>query len=110
MEASTTSTSVSPASYHRVMSVILEAWLHSPTDGQLPVRMYRRYQRYLESVLEVAEDYQEIQDLLARHATLQATNDHLRQHQQESAAEAERIRVELQVCVAYHADQQQLLQ
>ena len=64
--------------------------------------MSHRYQRYLESVLEVAEDYQEIQDLLARHATLQATNDHLRQHQQESAAEAERIRVELQVCGAYH--------
>lgn len=60
--------------------------------------MTARYQRYLESVLEVAEDYQEIQDLLARHATLQATNDHLRQHQQESAAEAEHIRVELQVC------------
>lgn len=58
-----------------------------------------RYQHYLESVLEVAEDYQEIQDLLRRHATLQATNDHLRKHQQQSAAEAEEIRVQLQVSV-----------
>lgn len=63
----------------------------------LAVLCYLRYQRYLESVLEVADEYQEIQDLLLRHATLQATNDDLRKHQQQSAAEAEETRVALQV-------------
>ncbi len=33
-----------------------------------------RYQYYLENVLEVANEYQEVGDLLLRHATLLATN------------------------------------
>eukprot|EP00879_Flechtneria_rotunda_P023786 GHRR01025185.1.p1 GENE.GHRR01025185.1~~GHRR01025185.1.p1 ORF type:complete len:250 (+),score=78.43 GHRR01025185.1:128-877(+) len=57
---------------------------------------YMQYHRYLESVLEVADEYQEIQDLLMRHATLQATNDDLRSHQQRCACEAEAIRAALQ--------------
>ena len=40
-----------------------------------------RYQRYLESVLEAADEYHEVGDLLLRHTTLQATNHDLREHQ-----------------------------
>lgn len=40
-----------------------------------------RYQHYLESVLEGADEYQEVPDLLMRHATLCATNKDLRDHQ-----------------------------
>lgn len=40
-----------------------------------------RYQRYLETVLEVADEYQEAGDLLARHTTLRATNADLKEHQ-----------------------------
>uniref|UniRef100_A0A383V3C6 DUF4200 domain-containing protein n=1 Tax=Tetradesmus obliquus TaxID=3088 RepID=A0A383V3C6_TETOB len=66
---------------------------------------YMQYQRYLESVLESADEYQEIQDLLLRHATLQATNDDLRAHQQYSAAEAEEIRVALQAFTKQKMDE-----
>lgn len=40
-----------------------------------------RYQHFLESVLEVADEYQEVSDLLLRHATLSATNADLKEHQ-----------------------------
>lgn len=63
-----------------------------------------RYQRYLEGVLEVADEYQEVQDLLLRHATLQATNDDLRAHQQRCSKEAEDIRTALQVYVKQQTD------
>jgi hypothetical protein len=55
--------------------------------------------------LESADEYQEIQDLLLRHATLQATNDDLRAHQQHSAAEAEEIRVALQAFTKQKMDE-----
>ena len=32
------------------------------------------YTKYLESVLDIADEYHEIPDLLMRHATLEATN------------------------------------
>jgi hypothetical protein len=56
-------------------------------------------------VLESADEYQEIQDLLLRHATLQATNDDLRAHQQHSAAEAEEIHVALQAFTKQKMDE-----
>lgn len=56
-------------------------------------------------MLESADEYQEIQDLLLRHATLQATNDDLRAHQQYSAAEAESIRVALQAFTKQKMDE-----
>lgn len=64
-----------------------------------------RYQRYLEGVLEVADEYQEVQDLLLRHATLQATNDDLRAHQQRCSGEAESIRQDLQGFVKHKTDE-----
>jgi hypothetical protein len=64
-----------------------------------------RYQRYLESVLEVADEYQEVQDLLMRHANLQATNDDLRAHQQRCSKEAEDIRQALQAFVKQKSDE-----
>lgn len=63
------------------------------------------YQRYLESVLEVADEYQEVQDLLLRHATLQATNDDLRAHQQRCSQEAEDIRTALQAFIKQKSDE-----
>ena len=56
-----------------------------------------RYQHYLENVLEVADEYQEVGDLLLRHATLLATNQDLKEHQRKCAELAEKIRNELQV-------------
>lgn len=54
-----------------------------------------RYQRYLESVLEVADEYQEIGELLTRHATLQATNHDLAEHMARCNEGAEAARKEL---------------
>lgn len=59
--------------------------------------MLLRYQHYLENVLEVADEYQEVGDLLLRHATLLATNQDLKEHQRKCAELAEKIRTELQV-------------
>ncbi|KAI8474808.1 MAG: hypothetical protein J3K34DRAFT_517892 [Monoraphidium minutum] len=56
------------------------------------VDRHMRYQRYLEAVLEAADEYQEIGELLARHATLQATNRDLRAHKAWCDSEAERLR------------------
>ncbi len=56
-----------------------------------------RYQRYLESVIEVADEYGEVSDLLLRHATLQATNQDLKDHQRRCAEASERTRADLQV-------------
>lgn len=64
-----------------------------------------RYQRYLESVLEVADEYQEVSELLMRHATLQATNTDLKEHQRKCGELAEKIRAELQVYVKQKTDE-----
>jgi hypothetical protein len=50
-----------------------------------------RYQHYLESVLEVADEYQEVADLLLRHATLSATNADLKDHQRKCSELAEKV-------------------
>lgn len=54
-----------------------------------------RYQRYLESVLEIAGEYQEIGELLTRHATLQATNRDLAEHMKRCNDGAEAAKKEL---------------
>ena len=48
-------------------------------------------------MLEAADEYQEVGDLLLRHATLLATNQDLKEHQRKCAELAEKIRTELQV-------------
>ena len=50
------------------------------------------YQQYLERVMEEKDSFQEIGDIMTRHATLAATNETLRQQQQAAAEEIERIR------------------
>lgn len=45
----------------------------------------------------MADEYQEVGDLLLRHATLLATNQDLKEHQRKCAELAEKIRTELQV-------------
>ena len=55
-----------------------------------------RYQSYLERVLEYADEYHEINELLMRHETLQATNKDLRDHLNNCEEENENTRSELQ--------------
>jgi predicted nuclease with TOPRIM domain len=67
--------------------------------------LLHRYQRYLETVLEVADEYQEVQDLIMRHATLQATNQDLKEHQHKCAELAEKTRAELNLYVKQKTDE-----
>eukprot|EP01025_Chloroclados_australasicus_P060720 TRINITY_DN7828_c0_g1_i1.p1 TRINITY_DN7828_c0_g1~~TRINITY_DN7828_c0_g1_i1.p1 ORF type:complete len:313 (-),score=45.32 TRINITY_DN7828_c0_g1_i1:322-1260(-) len=53
-----------------------------------------RYYRYLESVLEVADEFQEIGDILARHATMKATNQDLKEQQVSCEQETEQVRTD----------------
>ena len=55
-----------------------------------------RYQIYLERVLEYADEYHEINELLMRHETLLATNKDLRQHATTCEDDNEGTRAELQ--------------
>mmetsp|Transcript_20045 Transcript_20045/g.36043 ORF Transcript_20045/g.36043 Transcript_20045/m.36043 type:complete len:298 (-) Transcript_20045:332-1225(-) len=64
-----------------------------------------RYQYFLESVLEVADEYQEVNDLLMRYATLSATNADLKEHQRKCGELAEKVRSELQVFVKQKTDE-----
>ncbi|GBF97344.1 flagellar associated protein [Raphidocelis subcapitata] len=67
------------------------------------------YQHYLESVLEVADEYQEIGELLGRHATLQDTNRDLRAHMAHCDEEAESLRSELAAFTKRRSDELLLL-
>lgn len=51
-----------------------------------------RYQRYLESILEVADEYHELAELAARHSTLAATHTDLQQRHEATASAAEQVR------------------
>lgn len=53
----------------------------------------------------MADEYQEVQDLLLRHATLQAINNDLREHQQRCSQEAEDIRTALAAFVKQQSDE-----
>ena len=55
-----------------------------------------RYQKYLETVIDVTDEYHEITDLLMRHATLEATNDDLRQNAKLTADNVEEMQGKLQ--------------
>lgn len=54
------------------------------------------YTKFLESVLDIADEYHEIPDLLMRHATLEATNKDLRDADRNYLDMIERSRAELQ--------------
>lgn len=61
-----------------------------------------RYQHYLESVLEGADEFHEIGDLMLRHATLAATNQDLKDQRNHSGEAAEQIRsVRLAITVRF---------
>lgn len=51
-----------------------------------------RHQAYLQGVVEAGYSFQEIEDVLARHATLRAANADLQAAQAAAAAEAEEVR------------------
>lgn len=51
-----------------------------------------RHQAYLQGVVEAGYSFQEIEDVLARHATLRAANADLQAAQAAAAAEAEAVR------------------
>lgn len=57
-----------------------------------------RYQHYLESVLEGADEFHEIGDLMLRHATLAATNQDLKDQRNHSGEAAEQIRSVMLFC------------
>ena len=56
------------------------------------VLRYCRYQHYLESVLEGADEFHEIGDLILRHATLAATNQDLKDQRNHFGEAAEQTR------------------
>lgn len=58
-----------------------------------------RYQHYLESVLEGADEFHEVGDLMLRHATLAATNQDLKEQRNHSGEAAEQTRLVLQTCI-----------
>lgn len=76
-----------------------------PCAVQPTLPCLRRYQHFLESVLEVADEYQEVADLLLRHATLSATNADLKEHQRRCSELAEKVRAELQIYVKAKTDE-----
>lgn len=55
------------------------------------------YQKYLETVVDVTEEYDEINALLLRHSTLTSTNDDLKKHIDECTESFEQLRTDLQV-------------
>ncbi|CAM6111480.1 unnamed protein product [Calypogeia fissa] len=69
----------------------------SATHANLEHMMF--YHKYLETVIDTSEGFSEINDLLMRHATLQATNDDLKQHVENCGEEMEMIRESLQAYV-----------
>lgn len=64
-----------------------------------------KYQRYLETVLEVADEHQEIGELLNRHTTLGLTNEDLKQQQKANSESMEQIRSEMNVFVKSKTDE-----
>lgn len=64
-----------------------------------------KYQHYLESVLEVTDDFQEVSDVITRFATLQATNADLKVHQEKCATLADSTRSELQTYLKQATDE-----
>ena len=62
------------------------AGLHAQkTEALALLAKYLKYQGYLESVLEVTDMFHQIDDLLARHSTLEQANTDLRQQQWHAA-------------------------
>ena len=51
-----------------------------------------RHQKYLEAVLAETDNFNEVNDIITRHATLAATNAELRQQQQMAALLTEQLR------------------
>ena len=68
------------------------------------VKKMSQYQGYLDGVLEVEEEYPEIQDLLARYETLSAARDDLIKRQDPAADQKERERKELQEFMQERSD------
>ena len=64
-----------------------------------------RYQKYLEQVLDIADQYHEISDLLMRFATLEATNGDLRQQAKGTSETNEATRAELQTYTKTRTDE-----
>eukprot|EP00891_Asterochloris_glomerata_P002546 jgi/Astpho2/2546/e_gw1.00048.126.1_t len=64
-----------------------------------------RQAQYLESVLETAEEFHEVNDLMMRHTTLTATNQDLKDQQEQTALLAEQTRAELQAYTKAKTDE-----
>ena len=71
----------------------------------LELQKMMRYQSFLELVLDAAEEFPEITDLLSRYDTLDAAHDDLERRQTESANENEEERHKLQQFIRDKTDQ-----
>lgn len=69
-----------PSGHHHVSMPCVRR----PCTRNLP-----RFQHYLEAVLEAADDFHEIPDIIARHAMLEAVQHDLRRQQQAAAEDTE---------------------
>lgn len=78
---------------------LLYAWEIEDTKGKTYVHdeqgLVDRYEEYLESILDSTEEFHEIEDIMSRHATLQATNTDLMEQQQRVSDLAEQSRCTL---------------
>lgn len=88
----------------RLNETLAELRKKKVADG-LIVRKMLRNQQYLETVIDTADEYHEINDLLLRYATLKATNADLRAHAQQTEDSQESTRVELQAYVKARTDE-----
>ncbi|KAK9833172.1 hypothetical protein WJX74_009370 [Apatococcus lobatus] len=74
-------------------------------EAQAILKSNIKYQHYLESVLEVTPECHEINDLIARHATLEASNQDLREQQRQAGESTEQVRAELRAYTKARTDE-----
>ena len=96
---------VKEAEVTRLNETLSELRRRKVTEGPI-VRKMLRTQQYLETVLETADEYHEINDLLLRFETLKATNADLRAHAAATEDSQENTRVQLQAYVKARTDEQ----
>ena len=74
-------------------------------EMELEVKKMSKYEAFLDTVLEIEDDYPEIPDLLARYLTLDAAHQDLMDRQTQAMQENEEQRVEMQQFVRERSDQ-----
>ncbi|KAH7291965.1 hypothetical protein KP509_29G044200 [Ceratopteris richardii] len=80
----------------RDLEANLEELQKEKATAKLTLERMMAYQKYLEHVLDVTQQYHEINDLLLRHSTLSSNCDDLTKHIEECTDDVEKIRADLQ--------------